>query len=111
MVNSTRRQFIQTSVAGGITLATAAQPVWSANANNEINLGFIGCGGRGNILMTAFSKVSGVTIGGVCDPDAERLEQAKKRFPKAKTWSDLRGLIDDSSIDAVVIATCNHWHV
>ena len=110
MVNSTRRQFIQTSVAGGITLATAAQPVWSANANNEINLGFIGCGGRGNILMTAFSKVSGVTIGGVCDPDAERLEQAKKRFPKAKTWSDLRGLIDDSSIDAVVIATCNHWH-
>lgn len=110
MVNTTRRQFIQTSVAGGITLATAAQPVWSANANNEINLGFIGCGGRGNILMTAFSKVSGVTIGGVCDPDAERLEQAKKRFPKAKTWSDLRGLIDDSSIDAVVIATCNHWH-
>ena len=62
MVNSTRRQFIQTGMASGITLATAAQPVWSANANNEVNLGFIGCGGRGNILMSAFSKVSGVTV-------------------------------------------------
>ena len=110
MVNSTRRQFIQTGMAGGITLATAAQPVWSANVNNEVNLGFIGCGGRGNILMSAFSKISGVTIGGLCDPDAERLEQAKERFPKAETWSDLRGLIEDPSIDAVVIATCNHWH-
>ena len=57
MVNSTRRQFIQTGMAGGITLATATRPVWSANANNEVNLGFIGCGGRGNILMSAFSKV------------------------------------------------------
>ncbi len=110
MINSTRRQFIQTGVAGGITLATAAQPVWSANANNEINLGFIGCGGRGNILMSAFSKVSGVTIGGLCDPDAERLAQAQERFPKAHTWTDLRDLIQDKSIDAVVIATCNHWH-
>jgi predicted dehydrogenase len=110
MFNTTRRQFIQTGMAGGITLATAAQPVWSANANNEVNLGVIGCGGRGNILMSAFSKLSGVTIGGLCDPDADRLEQAKKRFPKAETWSDLRGLIDDPSIDAVVIATCNHWH-
>jgi len=110
MVNSTRRQFIQTGMAGGITLATAAQPVWSANANNEVNLGFIGCGGRGNILMSAFSKVSGVTIGGVCDPDAERLAQAKERFPKAHAWTDLRELIQDKSIDAVVIATCNHWH-
>ena len=36
MLNSTRRQFIQTGMAGGITLATAAQPVWSANANNEV---------------------------------------------------------------------------
>ena len=110
MLNSTRRQFIQTGMAGGITLATAAQPVWSANANNEVNVGFIGCGGRGNILMSAFSKVSGVTIGGVCDPDAERLEQAKERFPKAQAWTDLRDLIEDKSIDAVVIATCNHWH-
>jgi len=110
MVNTTRRQFIQTTVAGGITLATATQPVWSANANNMINLGFIGCGGRGNILMSAFSKLSGVTIGGLCDPDTDRLGQAKKRFPKAETWSDLRDLIENKSIDAVVIATCNHWH-
>ena len=35
---------------------------------------------------------------------------AKKRFPKARTWTDLRDLLEDDGIDAVVIATCNHWH-
>ena len=38
------------------------------------------------------------------------IKTAKQRFPKAKIWTDLRGLLDDKSIDAVVIATCNHWH-
>ncbi|MDA7885725.1 Gfo/Idh/MocA family oxidoreductase [Pirellulales bacterium] len=110
MVYATRRKFLHTGLISGVTLASTTRNVWSANANNEVNLGFIGCGGRGNILMTAFSKVPGVTIGGLCDPDKDRLEKAKERFPKAQTWADLRDLLDDPSIDAVVIATCNHWH-
>jgi hypothetical protein len=110
MVYATRRKFLHTGLISGVTLASTTRNVWSANVNNEVNLGFIGCGGRGNILMTAFSKVPGVTIGGLCDPDKDRLEKAKERFPKAQTWADLRDLLDDPSIDAVVIATCNHWH-
>ena len=110
MVYATRRKFLQSGFVGGVTLASVPRNANSANLANEVNIGFIGCGGRGNILMTAFSKVPGVTIGGLCDPDKDRLGKAKERFPKAQTWTDLRNLLDDSSIDAVVIATCNHWH-
>lgn len=82
----------------------------AANANEEINLGFISCGGRAGQLMGQFSKVDGVNIAGLCDPDEKRLGLAKQRFPKAQGWKDLRSLLDSDSIDAVVVATCNHWH-
>ena len=60
--------------------------------------------------MGAFGKIAGVRFGGLCDPDQERLGKAQQKFPQAKSWADLRSLLDDKSIDAVVIATCNHWH-
>ena len=77
----------------------------AANANEEINLGFISCGGRAGQLMGQFSKVDGVNIAGLCDPDEKRLGLAKQRFPKAQGWKDLRSLLDSDSIDAVVVAT------
>lgn len=110
MAGITRRNFVQAGFLGGLTLATPAKRLWAANANDEINLGFISCGGRSNALMGSFAKVPGVTIGGLCDPDESRLGQASKRFPKARTWTDLRELLADDGIDAVVVATCNHWH-
>ena len=61
-------------------------------------------------MMGAFSKVEGARIAGLCDPDPDRLASASKRFPDAKKWSDLRGLLEDRDIDAVVVTTCNHWH-
>jgi predicted dehydrogenase len=60
--------------------------------------------------MGTFSKIDGTTVAGLCDPDTDRLESAKRRFPQAKAWTDPRSLLDDRDIDAVVIATCNHWH-
>ena len=78
--------------------------------NEEIGVGFISCGGRATGLMNMFNKIDGVNIAGLCDPDKQRLAAAKKRYPKALAWTDLRALIEDDSIDAVVIATCNHWH-
>ncbi len=60
--------------------------------------------------MGSFDKIDGVNIMGLCDPDEERIASAKKRFPKAQTWTDMRGMLDDKNIDAVVVATCNHWH-
>ncbi len=105
----TRRRFLGSSLAVG-AIGLPSCTTLAANANEEINLGFISCGGRAGGLMGAFSRIQGVNVAGLCDPDQNRLNSAKHRFPKARTWTDLRGLIDDDGIDAVVIATCNHWH-
>ncbi|WP_442505196.1 Gfo/Idh/MocA family oxidoreductase [Novipirellula sp. SH528] len=105
-----RRQTLIAGLAAGVTTAIAPKTLRAANANDEINIGFISCGGRAGGLMSQFSKVPGVNIAGLCDVDSKRLGLAKERFPKAQGWTDLRDLIASDSIDAVVIATCNHWH-
>ena len=105
-----RREFVRRSLVAGVALGTPAPLLYGAQPSETINVGFISCGGRAGGLMGVFSKIEGVNIAGLCDPDPQRLEGAKKRFPKAKGWADLRGLLDDDGIDAVVVATCNHWH-
>jgi predicted dehydrogenase len=110
MRHLTRRDFVRTGLAAGAAAALPHRLLLASSANEELNLGFISCGGRAGDLMGVFEKIDGVNIGGLCDPDGERLGSARQRFPKAKGWSDPRALLDDKTIDAVVIATCNHWH-
>ncbi|KAA5543859.1 Gfo/Idh/MocA family oxidoreductase [Roseiconus nitratireducens] len=111
MSQYTRRKFLGTTAAAmAVTSALPGRSLRAANANEEINLGFISCGGRAGGLMGQFSKIDGVNIAGLCDVDEQRLGAAKKRYPKAQGWTDLRELISAPGIDAVVIATCNHWH-
>lgn len=108
----TRRQFVtSTTVAGVAGAAVMARPARGIPlANDEIRLGFIGCGGRAGEHVDAFSKLDGVAFSAFCDPDASRIAAKKKEYAKAKGYADLRALIDDKNIDAVVVATCNHWH-
>lgn len=106
----TRREFVRQGLVAGAALAMPARILRAAQPSETINLGFISCGGRSGELMGAFSKIAGVKIAGLCDPDQQRLGQVHKRQPQAKVWTDLRQLLDDKDIDAVVIATCNHWH-
>ncbi|EMI15939.1 oxidoreductase domain-containing protein [Rhodopirellula maiorica SM1] len=110
MANLSRRHFISAAIAGGVTTSLAARALRAANANDEVSIGIIGCGVRGTKLMDQFQAVPGVNIVAVCDVDQERLGVAKERFPSAKGFTDMRELIADERIDAVVIATCNHWH-
>ena len=105
-----RRQFVAAGLVAGATATLPKARAWGALANDEINLGFISCGGRANELMNYFKQLPGVNIAGLCDPDQKRVEMTHKKYPKAQTWTDLRDLIGSSSIDAVVVATCNHWH-
>ncbi|MFN6162000.1 MAG: Gfo/Idh/MocA family protein [Planctomycetota bacterium] len=109
--SSNRRFFLQGSAASAALLATTGPSLArTVSANAEIRLAYLSCGGRANELMGAFEKIPAVKVVGVCDPDPSRVGKAKERFPDAKTASDLRTLIDDKNIDAVVVATCNHWH-
>lgn len=85
-------------------------PLRAQAINEQLNLGFIGLGGRGNELLNAFGRLSDVRIAALCDPDAARLDVAAKQHADAQTYRDLRQLLDNRDIDAVAIATCNHWH-
>src|SRR6476619_4690987 len=108
-----RRRFLQQSaVLGGAALVTRpllARAVRSAN--ETVNVGFIGLGGRCKELLPQFDKLDGAHIAAICDVDEERVAEWAKSHPNAKKYTDLRKLYDDKDIDAVVIAICNHWHV
>lgn len=109
MHNLNRRQFVKGSLAAGAGLFLPARRV--LGANDDIHVGFIGLGGRGGGLVKQFSGTAGVRVAGLCDPDSQRVDGLKKKYPQAKASTDLREILDDDHIDVVVVATCNHWHV
>ncbi len=113
MSKISRRQFTRTATSAaafGVFSSVSAKPSFAANANNEVNLGFISCGGRASGLMSQFSGCKGLNIAALCDVDEKRLGTAKRNFPKAEGFRDLRKLIASPNVDAIVVATCNHWH-
>jgi hypothetical protein len=107
--NLSRRRFVQTVSAASV-LTTSIPRRAHAQSSNEVRLGFIGCGSRAGEHLQYFSKLDGIKIAGLCDPDASKVNAARSIGPDAKTFSDLRALLDDKDIDAVVVAACNHWH-
>ena len=109
-VQLNRREALVGAAAGAGVWACGTNRVNASSANETINLGFISCGGRGRELMKVFSGLDGVQVAGLCDPDEQRLGNAKSRYTEAQAWKDMRSCFDDENIDAVVIATCNHWH-
>ncbi len=111
---NTRRDFLKTTAAAAVSTSTlpALSNIASAqavNKNGEIGIGVIGLGGRGNALAQGFQSAAGANVVAVADPDEKHAGKAAERF-EAASYKDLRELLDDSNVDAVVIATCNHWH-
>jgi predicted dehydrogenase len=105
---TTRRFFL------GAATAAAATRVWGAN--DKANVGIVGLGGRGTNHLDAYSKnVPGARVAGLCDVDQASRERAQARLKtnggdKAKEFEDMRQMFSDPGIDAVSIATPNHWH-
>ena len=104
----TRRQLVASTAAVGASLSLSSPSF--ALANDSINMGFISCGGRAGEHLRRFGGMADVNVAAICDPDRSRLGSVKDRFPKADAYTDLRKMLDDKSIDAVVVATSNHWH-
>jgi predicted dehydrogenase len=104
-----RRDFIkQTTVAVSTTAISSKRII---GANDRVVLGLIGCGGRGMDVAQLMVKVPGAEYGAVCDVYAPNAEQAKKQLnPSAQVFGDFRKLLDLKEIDAVHIATPDHWH-
>lgn len=114
---NTRRQFLTTTAAA--TAAAIAPQILHGNPNaalKTIRLGHIGVGGQGTGLLQNFLSVKGAMSVAIADPFAHKREAAAKRVKASqghdpKLYNDFRELLADDSIDAVIIATPDHWHV
>ena len=97
----TRRNFV-------LSAALAQARVFGAN--DRIRVGIIGPGGRGKYLMGVF-KEFGADLAGVCDVYQPNLEAGLKlASPEAQRYTDYRKLLDNKSLDAVIVSTPDHWH-
>jgi len=117
-----RRQFLKRSqavgmaTAAGLTILRNAQSVYGTPANNRLTLAQVGAGGRGSNLAGDFAKRGDCVYAYVCDPDGKRGEALGKALPVnqggavPKVVQDYRKMLDDKSVDAVIVATPDHWH-
>lgn len=97
--------------AGSAAIAwTAASYSRILGANDKINLGLVGAGGRGVHVMGIFAENQEVNVSAVCDVYAARVDRAMSKAPKAKGFADHRKLLEHRELDAVLIATPDHWH-
>lgn len=115
----TRKDFLKASLlTGGAALLAPRRAVAataSGSPNGDVRLAIVGCGGKGMGHIRAFGKIPGARIVALCEPDSTRLAAAVQRCDeelnlKVRTYRDYRKLLEDDSIDAVVIVTPNHWH-
>jgi len=102
-----RRIFIG-KVASGLAGAIAAPNI--LGANDRVRLGIIGAGDRGTQIMRDALACPNTEFVGIADIYTRRLEDARAVAPGAKTYLDYRHLLDDKTIDAVLIATPQHLH-
>ena len=112
-----RRQFLHNTAATGTALTAlgAAGAARAAAANDKIIVGVMGVNGRGNSLARSFASRQDAEVAYVCDVDERALAKAIKTVAsvgakKPKGVKDFRNILDDASIDALVIAAPDHWH-
>lgn len=122
-----RRKFLETSVGAATAAITFPYVVPSlvfgqAAPSERITLGFIGCGKQGMYLMSSFLNSPGTQVVAACDVDKLKLDRGRKiaedyysdrkngSFKGCSKYGDFRDLLARNDIDAVVIATPDHWH-
>jgi predicted dehydrogenase len=128
---TSRRAFLKQSSKVATTLAVGLATTRAvAGANQKLRLGFIGVGNRGSQLLGSFMKHDDVQVAAICDAYQPYLTRDRKKVDKqllvdlggrvprmgedlgtgVARHTDFRRLLDQKDIDAVVIATPDHWH-
>jgi predicted dehydrogenase len=112
--DTSRRAFVQLAAAG-IGLTAAARAAQTAPASDRIRMGFIGVGRQGTSRLTEFMKQPDVTAAAVCDLDKSHVEAAAAAVEKAQghkpeVFHDYRKLLERRDLDAIMVATPDHWH-
>ena len=104
-----RRDLFRAAGAAAISM-TASSYAQVRGANDRINLGVIGCGQRGLAVMGSFQESGGVNVTAVCDVYGNRTDAAQQKAAQARGFGDHRKLLESGGVDAVLIATPDHWH-
>jgi predicted dehydrogenase len=115
-----RREFFRRSetvgIAAGLTILPNAASVWGAPANERLSLAVVGLRNRGLVLASGFSQRADCRITYLCDADSSLEKTSVESIAKAQGGvapvfvQDFRKALDDASVDALVIATPDHWH-
>jgi len=119
----TRRQFVQDTAAASAMLAAMGTSIRSsadekaakASANDTLIVGVMGVNGRGRGLARGFAARPDVAVAYICDVDQRAIDNTLKLLSeaggkKAQGVKDFRRILDDESVDALVIAAPDHWH-
>lgn len=113
-MNPDRRTFLQASgTALAFAAATRPRSLTAANsANGKLVVGLVGCGGRGTHDAELFKNTPNVEVAYVCDVDDARraATAAKLGVETSRVVSDMRRILDDKSVDIVLVGTPDHWH-
>ena len=117
MERMNRRQFLNKSIrttAGVAAFSLAAGPSRILGANERVNIALIGCGGRGSGVARGLIE-KGANLSYLCDLHAEKMAKTAKflsevQQPTPRLVKDMNRVFDDKSVDAVVVATPDHWH-
>jgi len=117
---ATRREFLKTAAAAVVAPTMITSTALGADgrpaASDRIVMGCIGMGGRGSGDMRGFLNFKEIQVVAVCDPRKQRLNKAKAtvdgkyKNKDCKGYDDFRELIRRDDIDAVLVATPDHWH-
>lgn len=112
-----RRDFLHATAAGAATATLGSLHALRAadSPNEKIVVGVMGTNGRGTDLARNFAKNSGASVAYVCDVDEANVQRCASAVNEIAgktptTVSDFRRILDDKSVDALVIATPDHWH-
>jgi predicted dehydrogenase len=118
MKRSSRREFLAESLlaAGAISLPAAAQDGPKASPSERLSVGVIGVHGQGSVHVKKWAALKDVEVAAICDPDEKVIAAPMKTIEdkggrKPEYYRDIRKLLENKSLDAVSIATPNHWHV
>jgi predicted dehydrogenase len=115
MKPTNRRDFIQQSTLATAALTFAAPALHAADVNDKLVLGIIGPGGMGMNHVRSLITCKDVEVAYVCDADESRATQAASAVEKSsgkrpQIVKDMRRVFEDKAVDAVFIATPDHWH-
>jgi predicted dehydrogenase len=109
-----RRNFIKAAALGGTAVSSAPALGEVPGANDRINVGLIGIGSRGtdhlDLLLQRREEKRDIEIVALCEVYQKRLNAASAKVPGAKTYVHHQELLERKDIDAIFIATPDHWH-